>query len=174
MTDILLENRGLTFLPQYSLQFTRTGIDFSGSDLEKLSFEEWSDTAERLMFIEAGIQWTVGDWFNMGERLYGEMYSQVMDALGLSFRTITTYQYVCAKIPFSRRREQVSFTHHKEVASLVAELQKLSPTLTSGPVTVEAEPTLEDTQEGYSAPQTAQELAKVDERPPRRWWEVWK
>ena len=58
-----------------------------------------------------------------------------------------------------------------EIVQLQGEVQKL---LTSGPVTVEAEPTLEDTQESPSAPQTAQELAKVDERPPRRWWEVWK
>jgi len=123
MTDILFENRSLTFLPQYSLQFTRTGIDFSGSDLEKLSFEEWSDTAERLMFIEASIQWTVGDWLNMGERLYGEMYSQVMKASKLAYQTLANYKWVSSKVEFSCRQENLSYSHHHEVASLAAEEQ---------------------------------------------------
>ena len=41
----------------------------------------------------------------------------------LAYGTLANYKYVCAKIPFSRRREQVSFSHHKEVASLTPDLQ---------------------------------------------------
>ena len=58
-----------------------------------------------------------------------------------------------------------------EIQRLMQENRRL---LIAAPVDVEAEPAVQDTQEGYSAPQTAQELAKVDERPPRRWWEFWK
>jgi len=82
------------------------------------------ESAERLMFIEAGIQWTVGDWFNMGERIYGEMYSQVMDASKLAYGTLANYKYVASKVEFSRRRENLSYSHHQEVASLAAELSR--------------------------------------------------
>ena len=59
----------------------------------------------------------------MGERTYGEMYSQVMDASELAYQTLANYKWVSSKVEFSRRQENLSYSHHAEVVSLTPDLQ---------------------------------------------------
>lgn len=84
----------------------------------KLSFDEWEGVGRTLGQIEKAVQWWIGDWLNYGERVYGERYAQAMDVTGLEYNTLATYAWVAREVETSRRREHLSFAHHREVAAL--------------------------------------------------------
>ena len=46
------------------------------------------------------------------------MYAQAMDATGLAEQTVTNYKYVSSKVESYRRRENLTWAHHQEVAKL--------------------------------------------------------
>lgn len=81
-----------------------------------LSFDEWAEVGHTLGRIGRAHQWWVGDWLNYGERAYGEKYSQAMDATGLDYSTVANAAWVSKSVEVSRRRENLSFSHHREVA----------------------------------------------------------
>lgn len=66
----------------------------------------------------AAVQWWIGDWLNYGERRYGEVYAQALDATGLDYQTLRDVKWVCSTYPVSRRHDNLSFKHHREAAAL--------------------------------------------------------
>lgn len=62
--------------------------------------------------------WWVGDWLNYGERKWGEMYTQAIEVTGLSYQTLRDSKWVAAKVRLSLRRDNLSFSRHKEVAGM--------------------------------------------------------
>jgi hypothetical protein len=63
--------------------------------------------------------WVIGDWWRFGHR-YGERKAMVESEnwRGPSFQTCEDYAWVCGRFETSRRREVLSFGHHREVAAL--------------------------------------------------------
>src|SRR5262249_15289538 len=86
-----------------------------------LPYEQWEIIGRRLRSIERAIQWLIGDWLRYGERTYGEMYSQALDATEYSYGTLRNQAWVAGQFELSRRHDNLSFTHHQELASLPAE-----------------------------------------------------
>lgn len=82
------------------------------------TFEEWEECGLLLAHIQKRVHWWIGDWLNYGERRWGEMYAQAMSESGFNYQTVANDRYVAGKIEFSRRRENLTFSHHVEVASL--------------------------------------------------------
>jgi hypothetical protein len=68
--------------------------------------------------------WLLGDALNYGEKVYGETYAQATVWTGLAEQTLTNYASVCGRIPRSRRRRELPFSVHAEIASLEPEQQK--------------------------------------------------
>jgi len=68
--------------------------------------------------------WLIGDLLNHIERVYGETYAQAAEATGLSKGALMNYTSVCAHIPRSRRRANVPFSTHMEVAYLEPQEQE--------------------------------------------------
>ena len=60
----------------------------------------------------------IGDWLNFGEKEYGEMYSQVFDETGIliDYNTMRIDKYLSDSIPLLRRHNNLSWSHHREVA----------------------------------------------------------
>lgn len=83
-----------------------------------LSFDEWQQAGEMLGRISRACQWWIGDWINFGEARYGEKYTQAMETTGYEYSTLNSFRYVAQQIEPVRRRTNVSFTHHAEVAAL--------------------------------------------------------
>ena len=83
-----------------------------------LTFEQWQGVGFTLKRINKAWRWWVGDWLHYGERSFGEMAPQVMDELGTDYQQLADCAYVAGRIPFARRRENLSWSHHKEVASV--------------------------------------------------------
>jgi len=96
--------------------FLPTGLVVIGNP----TFEEWEQCGKLLAHIQKRVHWWIGDWLNYGECTYGEMYAQALDETGYSYSTLATDKWVTDKIEPSRRRENLRFSHHREVAGLPA------------------------------------------------------
>lgn len=92
-----------------------------GLDLPaNLAFEEWQAVGETLQGVERSLMWWIGDWLRFGERAYGEKYAQAVDATGKDYQTLRNAKWVAEAVGLSRRRDNLSWAHHAEVAALPA------------------------------------------------------
>jgi len=120
MTVVEVEVEVSEALEQFSIDgllVTRLGLELP----EDLPFDQWEMIGRKLRSVERAIQWLIGDWLRFGERKYGEMYSQALDVTGSSYQTLANQVYVAGRFEISRRRENLTFTHHAEVAGLPPE-----------------------------------------------------
>lgn len=81
----------------------------------KVDYETWYAYGAGLRRIESALQWVIGDWLNYGDKTYGETYAQAVDES--QAKTWQNYKWVSASVETSLRGE-VSWTHHKAIASL--------------------------------------------------------
>ena len=88
-----------------------------------LKFEQWAEIGEDLRRLEKAALWWIGDWLNYGERSYGETYAQALDATDYSQGALQNAKWVASKVETSRRREDLPWSVHYEVASLPPEQQ---------------------------------------------------
>jgi len=96
-------------------EFTAVGLV-----LEKnLSFEEWAAVGKTFTMN----QWWVGDWLNYGEKTYGETYRAVAITTGYDEGSLSNLASVSRRIELPRRRGNLSWSHHAEVAGLPIEEQ---------------------------------------------------
>lgn len=89
-----------------------------------MTFERWEQLGSDLRVAAKGVQFWIGDWIRYGEHAYGEKYAQAIEATGLEEKTLRNYVYVAEHIEMSRRRDNVDFSTHAEVASLPAKEQE--------------------------------------------------
>jgi DNA modification methylase len=111
-TGEIVEFRGGA--PALPGRVSRTGLELE----EGLAFEAWEAIGATLQKCEESIQWWRGDWLRYGERSYGETYAQAIDAANASYQTLANEKYVAEHVELSRRRENLSWSHHSEVAAL--------------------------------------------------------
>lgn len=93
---------------------TTTGLIFS----DDTPIEVWGALTERLIRQQKRIEWAIGDALQFGERRYGDTYAQWVEQTGLAENTLATIKWVAGAIERSRRREDVGWAYHREVASL--------------------------------------------------------
>ncbi len=102
-----------------SFEFGDIGLRVVGDP----TFNEWLQCGQLLLTANRAIQFWVGDWLNYGEQRWGEMYTQAIDMTGYDYQTLANEKYIASRIDFYRRRENLSFSHHAEVAALPPEEQ---------------------------------------------------
>lgn len=112
MTDLLLRADRTLDLGPFTL--TATGLEVTG----RPTFEAWESCGAVLRRIEGAAQWWIGDWLNYGEKVYGEKYRQALAAMDREYQTLRNYAYVAQNVKLSRRRDNLSFSIHAEVAPL--------------------------------------------------------
>lgn len=95
------------------LMVTSVGLRFP----ESLDFAEWAGAGRKLAAIASSSRWCLGDWLVYGEHRYAGRYRVVADAVGLEYQTLRNYAWVCRCFDVARRRDDLSFQHHAEVAS---------------------------------------------------------
>ena len=95
-------------------QLTKTGVFSTGDP----TFEEWEAAFAWCRQVEGAASFWVGDLIEWGEHKYGEKYAQAMDATGGSYQALQDVAYVARNVPASRRRENLGFAVHREVAPL--------------------------------------------------------
>lgn len=83
---------------------------------ENLSEADWTKAGHALARIEGSISWWLGDWWAYGHT-YGERKALVESEEweGPTFQACMNAACVCRSFETSRRREVLSFNHHREV-----------------------------------------------------------
>lgn len=67
--------------------------------------------------VERAYRWWVGDWLNYGAAEYGEMYTEALLTTGLEYESLKHCKIVANAIELGRRRPNLSWSHHLEVAA---------------------------------------------------------
>jgi hypothetical protein len=68
------------------------------------------------------INWYIGDWWAAGQHRYGARAKAAAEGIfDKEFQAVADIASVCRAFESSRRREVLSFTHHREVAALPPE-----------------------------------------------------
>lgn len=96
------------------VQFTRTAAILPS----RLSVEDWEETTLMVGQLREVSRFWQGDLLNAGQLRYGEKYSQALDSFGLDAGSLRNICSVAAKFTPARRREELSWTHHRAVAAL--------------------------------------------------------
>lgn len=89
-----------------------------------LPYERFEELCWQLGKIHGAVRFAIGDAIRQGEELYGEEAQQAFEALGLSEAGRLEYVRVSVRVPRSRRRRDLSWSHHRAVASLAPSEQK--------------------------------------------------
>lgn len=100
-----------------SLSCVKLGSNYAEFDADT-PYEEWSKALGRLQNADAAMRWWMGDALLFGERKYGEMYAQAVHETPYENQTLRKSVYVAGRFELFRRRNNLSFKHHQEVASL--------------------------------------------------------
>lgn len=87
---------------------------------DNYSFDDWQSLTAGLFEVEKRHKWWIGDCLRHGEARWGERYAQAIDC-GVNYNTALNYNYVANRFSdLSRRRDNLSWSHHAEAAALPA------------------------------------------------------
>ena len=98
---------------------TRTSLVIDGEP----PLSVWKEAGKSLGKIQGAVQWWIGDWLNYGEKKYREMYAQALKETEMKYGTLADLKYVASRIESSRRRENLTWAHHREVAPMESDEQ---------------------------------------------------
>jgi hypothetical protein len=84
----------------------------------EVGLAEWSALGRRFGEIGRCSQWWLGDWINYGNARFGERYTRAVKLTGYDVQSLMNMVYVASRFDLSRRRENLSWSHHATVAAL--------------------------------------------------------
>jgi hypothetical protein len=84
----------------------------------ELARHEWLVIGRRLGGISRCNQWWLGDWVRYGTEKWGEKYTQAAKITGYDPRSLANMASVAAAFDSSRRRDDLTWSHHVAVAAL--------------------------------------------------------
>lgn len=105
--DAALARRAQTFL---------SGVGWEPT--HELAHPQWLNVGRRLGAISRCNKWWVGDWLHYGASRWGERYSEAAKVTGYDPKSLRNIAYVSLRFVPSRRRDNLSWSHHAEVAAL--------------------------------------------------------
>lgn len=92
-----------------------TGIKIN--EAPDLSILEWGAAFNKLTIANNHYRFALGDWMIVGEKFGDEIY-QYTDTLRISQGTLDNYKRVALHVPIHIRNNELSWSHHNEVAKL--------------------------------------------------------
>jgi DNA modification methylase len=109
--------------PIVKCRATRTSLEIPPDT----TIDEWLKIGVALKNLYRANKWWIGDWINFGasKAEYGEMYTQALDETDYRYETLRNYKWVASQVEMSRRRDNLSFSHHFEVAKFKPEEQTI-------------------------------------------------
>jgi len=119
MNDLisLTENKEIVYA---SFVLRKNGLEPVGTP----DFEQWLECGEFINKAKGAVHFWIGDWLNYGERQWGEKYLEAIEQTGYNYQTLRDDKWIAARVDLSRRRDKLSFDHHKTIAGLDAEEQE--------------------------------------------------
>jgi len=107
----IITDTGL-LIPVDGFEIVAQGVVVHGNP----TYDEWQAMLKQAIHVRRVLPWIIGDLLNAGERIYGESYTQAVDALGMEVQTLYNYASICAHVPSEMREPTLTFTHHALVA----------------------------------------------------------
>ena len=87
--------------------------------LRESTSEEWQVYGEILRRVDEVKQWAIGDWLVDGKRHYGDkLYEKAALILNVEKNILEHYKSQSERFELCLRKQNLSWSHHKEVASL--------------------------------------------------------
>lgn len=114
MSEIVLhERQGWTL--------SSVGLQLQDPDL---AYEDFEQICYVLGTLHEAVRFAIGDAIVQGEVLYGDQAFQAFERFQLSEEAMKEYVRVAQRVPRSRRRKGLSWSHHRAVAPLPPAEQK--------------------------------------------------
>jgi hypothetical protein len=85
---------------------------------EEMDYRQWLIVGRRLGALGRCSQWWLGDWIRFGNVRFGERYARAARITGYDVHTLVNMVYVASRFEISRRRDDLSWSHHEALASL--------------------------------------------------------
>lgn len=86
---------------------------------QDISEQSWERIGTGLRELANSSAWWLADWLIFGEAAYScRRYREAIDRTGLDYQTLRNYAWVARRFEHHRRRDDLSFAHHAEVARL--------------------------------------------------------
>lgn len=99
---------------------------------DSITLPEWKELGQSLRQIEGCVQFWIGDWARFGDKqgftgkyTDPKVYDELEDITGLQRKTLRNYKSISDNVESSRRRDDLTFGHHAEVAILSPDKQEL-------------------------------------------------
>lgn len=100
---------------------------------DNLEYDAWMAVGHQVVEAAGAVLWLLGDWLaygqshyldsHWGKRVPDGLYARISQELGIAEQTLTNAKYVCLRLPISRRREKLTFSHALEIVSQAPEGQ---------------------------------------------------
>ena len=107
----MLEENRLALLDN-KFDLTPISLRFRGD----MPIEEWIEYGKTLNRVKGAIQWWIGDYLMLSDKIYGETYAQAVGEA--QAKTWKNYKWVASKVDTFTRVESLSWAHHSVVAPL--------------------------------------------------------
>tara|TARA_R110000824_G_C15094258_1_gene665646 strand:+ start:108 stop:671 length:564 start_codon:yes stop_codon:yes gene_type:complete len=100
----------------HGIYATRTGATIK----DNVTLEDFCTGISNCQALSNAATWALGDLISYGESRndWGEMYTQALDLTQKSYSTLTNAVYVSNAYPPEERVDGLSWSHHREIASL--------------------------------------------------------
>jgi hypothetical protein len=85
---------------------------------EALDYPGWVSAGRRLGEFGRRNQWWIGDWIRYGNTRWGEKYVDAAKITGYDGKSLRNMAYVASRFDLSRRRDNLNWSHHAELAGL--------------------------------------------------------
>lgn len=116
-TLTLTDNKDIEYS---SFRFTKNSVVPLGNP----TLEQWKDAWQFVGRADGAVRFWRGDLIRFAENEYGEMYTQYINDFNKDYQTLRNDKSVADNIEMSRRRDNLSFSHHEEVAWLPSDEQE--------------------------------------------------
>lgn len=97
-----------------NIELAPIGVRFA----DTITVDEWAQFGDRLEQHDRGLRWMIGDWLLFGSERFGARAVVIADSLNLANQTVANAVSICRRVPHERRRPELSFWHHNEIAHL--------------------------------------------------------
>jgi hypothetical protein len=103
-----------------SFKFHENGLEPIGDP----TMQDWLTCGRFIYQSSKSIHFVIGDWLAFGEFKWRDSYREAVALTGFKYQTLADDKWVSSRIELSRRRDNLSFEHHKEVAKLPDDQQE--------------------------------------------------
>lgn len=97
-----------------SVMLRKSGLLF----VRGVGFNSWESIGQQLLSVTESATWWIADWVAYGEQAFQDRYREAVQRTSLNYQTLRNYVWVARRFDLSRRRDNLSFGHHAEVAAL--------------------------------------------------------